>query len=88
MAWHLDGRRRELVLPHCDERKRECTKHHMRERERERGNFKACTCVDARVCVHACMGEDVQNLTILSEQDLQNPHIKFFVERNPGWRNV
>ena len=30
----------------------------------------------------------VENLTILSEQDLQNPHIKFFVERNPGWRKV
>ena len=29
-----------------------------------------------------------ENLTLLSEQDLQNPHIKFFVERNPGWRKV
>ena len=28
------------------------------------------------------------NLTVVSEQDLQNPHIKFFVERNPGWRRV
>ena len=30
----------------------------------------------------------VENSTILSEQDLHNPHIKFFVERNPGWRKV
>lgn len=29
-----------------------------------------------------------ENLTILTEQDLQNPHIKFFVERNPGWKKV
>ena len=29
-----------------------------------------------------------ENLTALSEQDLQNPHIKFFVERNPGWKKV
>ena len=28
------------------------------ERERER-DFKACICVDARVCAHACVGEDV-----------------------------
>ena len=29
-----------------------------------------------------------ENLTTLSEQDLLNPHIKFFIERNPGWRKV
>ena len=28
------------------------------------------------------------HLTTLPEQDLQNPHIKFFVERNPGWKKV
>ena len=33
----------------------------------------------------SCLAE---NLTVLSEQDLQNPHIKFFVERNPGWKKV
>ena len=30
----------------------------------------------------------VDSLTVLSQQDLQNPHIKFFVERNPGWKKV
>ena len=29
-----------------------------------------------------------EHLTSLSEQDLKNPHIKFFVERNPGWKKV
>ena len=29
-----------------------------------------------------------ENLTALSKQDLQNPHIKFFVEQNPGWKKV
>ena len=24
----------------------------------------------------------------ISERDLQNPHIKFFNDRNPGWREV
>ena len=33
----------------------------------------------------SCLAE---NLTVLSEQDLQNPHIKFFVERNPGWKKL
>lgn len=28
------------------------------------------------------------NLTVLREGDLRNPHIKFFVERNPGWKEV
>ena len=28
------------------------------------------------------------HLTILRERDLQNPHIKFFVESNPGWKKV
>ena len=32
-----------------------------------------------------CLNE---NLTTLPEQDLLNPHIKFFVERNPGWKKV
>ena len=30
----------------------------------------------------------LDHLTVLSERDLQNPHIKFFVERNPGWKEV
>ena len=30
----------------------------------------------------------VENLTVLSEHELQSPHIKFFMERNPGWRKV
>ena len=30
----------------------------------------------------------MENLSILTEQDLENPHIKFFVERNPGWKKV
>ena len=29
-----------------------------------------------------------ENLTVLSERELQDPHIKFFVERNPGWKKV
>ena len=29
-----------------------------------------------------------ENLTVLSERELENPHIKFFVERNPGWKKV
>ena len=29
-----------------------------------------------------------ENLIILSEHELQNPHIKFFMERNPGWRKA
>ena len=29
-----------------------------------------------------------ENLAVLSEHELQNPHIKFFVERNPGWKKV
>ena len=28
------------------------------------------------------------HLNVLRERDLQNPHIKFFVERNPGWKKV
>ena len=24
----------------------------------------------------------------ISERDLQNPHVRFFKERNPGWREV
>ena len=35
--------------------------------------------------------EDVyleENLQTVSEQDLQNPHIKFYVEKNPGWKKV
>lgn len=27
-------------------------------------------------------------LTTLSKQDLENPHIKYFVEKNPGWQKV
>ena len=30
----------------------------------------------------------MENLAVLSEHELQNPHIKFFVERNPGWKKV
>ena len=30
----------------------------------------------------------LENLSTVSEQDLRNPHVKFFVERNPGWRKV
>ena len=30
----------------------------------------------------------VENLTVLSEHELKNPHVKFFVERNPGWKKV
>lgn len=29
-----------------------------------------------------------ENLSTVTERDLQNPHIKFFVERNPGWTKV
>ena len=29
-----------------------------------------------------------ENLTAVSEKDLMNPHIKFFVERNPGYKKV
>ena len=29
-----------------------------------------------------------ENLAVLSEHELQNPHIKFFVDRNPGWKKV
>ena len=29
-----------------------------------------------------------ENLAAVSEKDLQNPHIKFFVERNPGYTKV
>ena len=29
-----------------------------------------------------------ENLQALSEYDLQNPHIKYFVEKNPGWTKV
>ena len=29
-----------------------------------------------------------ENLTVVTEQDLKNPHVKFFVERNPGWMKV
>ena len=29
-----------------------------------------------------------ENLAVLSEHELQNPHVKFFVERNPGWKKV
>ena len=29
-----------------------------------------------------------ENLTVLSEHELKNPHVKFFVERNPGWKKV
>ena len=28
------------------------------------------------------------HLTILKQRDLQNPHLRFFVERNPGWKKV
>ena len=29
-----------------------------------------------------------ESLSVVTERDLENPHIKFFVERNPGWRKV
>ena len=29
-----------------------------------------------------------ENLTTLPEQDLKNPHVNFFVEKNPGWKKV
>ena len=29
-----------------------------------------------------------KSLSTVTESDLQNPHIKFFVERNPGWTKV
>ena len=29
-----------------------------------------------------------ESLSAVSEKDLQNPHIKFFVERNPGYTKV
>ena len=29
-----------------------------------------------------------ESLSTITERDLQNPHIKFFVERNPGWTKV
>ena len=29
-----------------------------------------------------------ESLSVVTERDLQNPHIKFFVERNPGWRKA
>ena len=29
-----------------------------------------------------------ESLSVVTERDLQNPHIKFFFERNPGWRKV
>ena len=29
-----------------------------------------------------------KQLAAISDRDLQNPHIRFFNERNPGWREV
>ena len=29
-----------------------------------------------------------ESSSVVTERDLQNPHIKFFVDRNPGWRKV
>lgn len=29
-----------------------------------------------------------ESLLAITEQDLQNPHVKFFVEQNPGWTHV
>ena len=29
-----------------------------------------------------------ESLSVVTERDLQNRHIKFFVERNPGWKKV
>ena len=30
----------------------------------------------------------MENLTVFSEHELQHPHVKFFVDRNPGWKKV
>ena len=30
----------------------------------------------------------LENMTTLSPHELENPHVKFFVERNPGWKKV
>ena len=30
----------------------------------------------------------MQNLAVFSKYELQHPHVKFFVERNPGWKKV
>ena len=40
------------------------------------------------IVVHNAGVHVAEGLSAVSERDLQNPHIKFFVERNPGYTKV